>query len=201
MLAAVVLITGLALWLHWENQALMVTEIQVTCPDLPESFSGYRIAQISDLHNTEFGEDNHRLLAMMRQTKPDIIVLTGDLADSRKTDLEVAVAFGKEAAKIAPTYYVTGNHEERMFDYWKLRVGLYAGGVTLLENRAVSLEKNGETVTKNVSSDFFKLLLADILRFYNSGKTSFDTKQTLDIIKIREAVVAGKDKLGEWISL
>ena len=65
----------------------------------------------------------------------------------------------------------------------------------------INVEKNGETVTKNVSSDFFKLLLADILRFYNSGKTSFDTKQTLDIIKIREAVVAGKDKLGEWISL
>jgi hypothetical protein len=65
----------------------------------------------------------------------------------------------------------------------------------------INVEKNGETVTKNVASDFFKLLLTDILRFFNTGKPSFDTKQTLDIIKIREAVVAGKDKLGEWISL
>ena len=65
----------------------------------------------------------------------------------------------------------------------------------------INVEKNGETVTKNVSSAFFKLLLTDILRFYNTGKTSFDTKQTLAIIKIREAVIAGKDKLGEWITL
>ena len=147
LLAVAVLITGLALWLHWENQALGVTEIQVACPGLPSGFDGYRIAQISDLHNTEFGEDNSRLLAMLRQAKPDIIVLTGDLADSRKTDLDIAVAFGTEAAKIAPTYYVTGNHEERMFDYWKLRVALYNGGVTLLENRVVSLEKDGQTVS------------------------------------------------------
>lgn len=147
LLAAVVLITGVALWLHWENQALMVTEIQVTCPDLPESFDRYRIAQISDLHNTEFGENNERLLTMLRQTQPDIIVLTGDLVDSRRTDLDVSIAFSAEAAKIAPTYYVTGNHEERMIEYWKLRLGLYEGGVTLLENRAVSLEKDGETIT------------------------------------------------------
>lgn len=147
LLAAVVLITGLALWLHWENQALVATEIQVTCPDLPESFSGYRIAQISDLHNTEFGKDNERLLTMLRQTKPDMIVLTGDLVDSRKTNLEISIAFAAEAAKIAPTYYVTGNHEERMFDYWKLRAGLHDGGVTLLENRVVTLEKDGQSVS------------------------------------------------------
>lgn len=146
LLAAVVLITGMALWLHWENQALMVTEIQVTCPDLPESFDEYRIAQISDLHNTEFGENNERLLTMLRQTRPDIIVLTGDLVDSRRTDLDVSIAFAEEAVKIAPTYYVTGNHEERLLEYWKLRVGLHSAGVILLENRVVSLEKDGESI-------------------------------------------------------
>ena len=65
----------------------------------------------------------------------------------------------------------------------------------------INVEKNGQTVTKTVSSDFFKLLLADILRFYSTGEASFNTAQTLDIIKIREAVVLGKDRLGEWISL
>lgn len=147
LLAAVILVTGLALWLHWENQTLGVTEIQVTCPGLPANFDGYRIAQISDLHNTEFGENNERLLTMLQQTQPDIIVLTGDLVDSRKTDLEISIAFGVEAAKIAPTYYVTGNHEERMFDYWKLRAGLYDGGVILLENRSISLEKEGQSIS------------------------------------------------------
>ncbi len=62
-------------------------------------------------------------------------------------------------------------------------------------------EKNGETTKKAISGDFFKRLLADILRFFNSGEVSFDTAQTLDIIKIRGAVVEGKEKLGEWIAV
>ena len=49
--------------------------------------------------------------------------------------------------KIAPTYYVTGNHEERMLDYWKLRAALDREGVTLLENRVVTLEKDGASIS------------------------------------------------------
>ena len=65
----------------------------------------------------------------------------------------------------------------------------------------VLAEKNGETLRRPVKSSFFVLLLADILRFFNEGTASFDTAQTLDIIKIREAVVNGKERLGDWIVL
>ena len=61
-------------------------------------------------------------------------------------------------------------------------------------------EKNGTTSYKSMKSDFFKLLLTDILRFFKTGEVSFDTQQTLAIMKIREAVLLGKNTLGEWIS-
>ena len=62
-------------------------------------------------------------------------------------------------------------------------------------------KENGASVSRAVNSDFFKRLIADILAFFISGKTSFDTNETLEVIKIREGVVKGKAKLGEWIEL
>jgi predicted house-cleaning noncanonical NTP pyrophosphatase (MazG superfamily) len=60
---------------------------------------------------------------------------------------------------------------------------------------------NGTPVYKKMESDFFKNLLKDILRFYKTGEVSFDVNQTLSVMKIREAVIVGKTKLGEWIQL
>lgn len=59
----------------------------------------------------------------------------------------------------------------------------------------------GKPVYAKMQSDFFKNLLKDILRFYKTGEASFDVKQTLAVMKIREAVITGKNKLGEWIAL
>ena len=59
----------------------------------------------------------------------------------------------------------------------------------------------GRTIWKDIKSDFFKGLLADILCFYETGEVSFDCAQTLDVIQIREAVILGKQRLGEWITL
>ena len=71
---------------------------------------GYKIVHISDLHNTEFGKGNEQLLTLLKDSSPDIIVITGDIVDSRKTDVQVARDFINNASKIAPIYYVTGNH-------------------------------------------------------------------------------------------
>lgn len=61
--------------------------------------------------------------------------------------------------------------------------------------------KNDDSVYKNIGSDFFKNLLTDILRFYESGKISFDIQQTLYVMQVREAVIKGKDNLGSWQNL
>lgn len=149
LLAAVVLLAALILWLFWGNRALTVTHLTVESPRISVPFSGFRIAQVSDLHNAQFGPENQALLDLLRAEKPDLILLTGDLVDSRRTDLKVGIDFATRAAAIAPTYYVPGNHEARLSgaDNAALREGLEAGGVTVLENRLETLERDGARIT------------------------------------------------------
>lgn len=136
----------LVFWTIWGNTALMVSEILISSDRLPTSFSGYRIAHVSDLHNTEFGEDNETLLQMLSDCKPDIIVITGDLIDAQHTDIDIAISVSKEAIQIAPTYYVTGNHEASCPQYDTLKAGLESSGVTVLEDEITYLEREGETI-------------------------------------------------------
>lgn len=134
-------------WLLWGNTALMTSEFSVVSHYLPSGFEGFRIAQISDLHNAAFGRDNKRLLSVLEETDPDIIVLTGDLIDNRNLNLPVALSFAEKAAKIAPCYYVTGNHESRISELPQLLKGLKQAEVTVLRDEAVTLERKGDTIT------------------------------------------------------
>ena len=89
---------ALAIWTVWGNTALMVSTVSISSSRIPPAFSGFRIAQISDLHNAELGKDNSTLLRMLSESGPDIIVITGDLVDSTHTDIDTALSFAKEAA-------------------------------------------------------------------------------------------------------
>lgn len=134
-------------WIIWGNTALMVSELAIQNEKIPDSFDGFRIAQISDLHNAEFGEDNEKLIGVLKECKPDIILITGDLIDSRNTDIEIGISFAEKAVMIAPTYYVTGNHEARISEYEQLIEGIESAGVQILENESVVLEQSGECIT------------------------------------------------------
>ena len=142
-----ILLLVLAIWTIWGNTALMVNTITIASSRIPPAFSGFRIAQVSDLHNAEFGKDNSELLQMLSKTMPDIIVITGDLVDAQHTDMDIALNFVNEAAQIAPIYYVTGNHEASLPQYDKLRTGLEKIGAAVLEDKAIQVRHNGEKIT------------------------------------------------------
>ena len=135
------------------NTALMVNTITVSDSQIPSEFSGFRIAQVSDLHNAEFGEENAHLLNLLSESQPDIIAITGDLVDAQHTDIDTALSFVEKADRIAPVYYVTGNHEASLPQYDELKTGLEAAGVTILEDKAIQLEHNGGIVTLMGLSD------------------------------------------------
>lgn len=136
-------------WVAWGNTALELNEYQIKNENLPESFQGFRIAQISDLHNTEIGEENSRLLEIIQRAEPDIIVITGDAIDSYHTDVEVALQFIEKAVKIAPCYYVTGNHEARFSRevYLDFEKNIDGYGVEVLHDEAVMVERDGEHIS------------------------------------------------------
>lgn len=142
-----ILLLVLIVWTAWGNTALELNTYTVSSNELPDAFDGYRIAHVSDLHNAEMGEGNEKLLAMLRDAEPDIIAITGDMIDSRNTDVEVALNFAEKAMQIAPCYYVTGNHEARVSEYDELKAGLEACGVIVLENEREQIEMSGEFIT------------------------------------------------------
>ena len=145
VLAGILLV--LIVWTAWGNTSLELNTYTISSRELPDAFDSYRIAQVSDLHNAKFGDGNQRLLEILREAEPDMIAITGDLIDSRKTNIAVALAFAKEAVKIASCYYVSGNHEARVSEYQDLKTGLEEAGVTVLDDAQVKIEVSGESIT------------------------------------------------------
>lgn len=147
LIVSVLVILCIGIWTLWGNTALEVNEYEIMSDKIPEAFTGFRIAQVSDLHNAEFGEGNEKLIELLSQTDPDIIVITGDLIDSRHTDIEIALDFARQAIKLAPVYYVSGNHEARVREYEDLKMSLVEAGVIVLEDQKVQITREGESIT------------------------------------------------------
>ncbi len=139
-LLAALLLRGL-----WENTALETNTYLIEDSRIPSGFDGLRIAQVSDLHNGHMGPSNAQVLEALKAAEPDVILLTGDLIDSRHRDIAAVLEFAREAVKLAPVYSVTGNHEARG-GYAELQAGLEKAGVILVDNEKVRLHREGDTL-------------------------------------------------------
>lgn len=131
----------IVLFCIYQNNAISITEISYTSSKVPQEFEGYTIVHISDLHNKEFGENQGRLLKKITGASPDIIVIAGDLIDRRKYDLDTAMVFIEGAIKIAPIYYISGNHEAWSGDYENISARLQSSGVHILDDQKIELVK------------------------------------------------------------
>ena len=143
-----VIVTLIVILIVFSNYSVEITKHNVKSEKIPESFDGFRIVQVSDLHNAEFDKYNSTILAPIFHSEPDIIVITGDMIDSRNTDVDVAISFAQKAVNIAPVYFVNGNHESRVPEkYEELKQGLADAGVTILENTSADITVGDETIT------------------------------------------------------
>lgn len=137
------IVIALLLFCSYQNRHLETTYYTYKAEQLGADLEGYRIVQISDLHNVKFGKNNQKLVDRIRECEPDMIVLTGDLADSNHTNVDRAVQFVDEIVKICPVYYVTGNHEYWLekSEYDELMDGLVSAGVVILDNQVVEISR------------------------------------------------------------
>lgn len=144
--AAALIVLGWAL--VWGNTALVTANVLVCSNGIPEAFDAYRIVQISDLHDAQIGENNEKLIAMTAETEPDCIVLTGDFVDSSRFHPERSLSVAESLVKIAPVYYVSGNHEAILpdEDYQALTDGLRGLGVCVLEDESAELTRDGQSI-------------------------------------------------------
>ncbi len=145
----ILLVPLLAAFLYWQNSSLTVSQYEIPLDGLPEAFDGCRIVQLSDLHNKRFGKRQKRLLARVAACKPDYIMLTGDLADKRRTRDErflPARELCEGLIRIAPVFAAMGNHETEKKRVEKMSAVLQSCGAVVLVDKMAFLQRNGASL-------------------------------------------------------
>ncbi len=133
---------------------------QLAFNDLPESFNGLRIAQLSDIHSGSLDNPDavrHGLRELMSH-KPDMILLTGDLVNNFASEMDDYVdIFREELSAPLGMYAVMGNHDYGEYVQWDSDADRENNilavqdrykqiGFDLLNNESRQLEVNGETI-------------------------------------------------------
>jgi predicted MPP superfamily phosphohydrolase len=140
ILIIIIVISAISLYLS--NYCIKVSRYSVTDAEIPVSFDGYRIAQLSDIHGRNI---NDKILKAVNKAKPHIIVITGDLMDDEAQWASVSsLLYG--LLKAAPVYYVTGNHEWADTDTEDLLERIKQSGVTVLQNTYAKLTVGAESI-------------------------------------------------------
>lgn len=142
-LLLLILIMITAAYLVWQNNAIQVTQYDFNHSDVPDTFDGYTIVQVSDLHNKDFG---NQLTDKVREQNPDLIVVTGDVIDSNRTNIPVAIEALTKLIEMAPVYFVSGNHEVASEQYPELQAEMDAIGVINADDSALTLGRNGSEI-------------------------------------------------------
>lgn len=156
--------------LHHGNTAVTTTEYTLTSPALPPAFDGLRVAHITDLHNARLPG----LVPAVEQAAPDIICITGDMIDARRTNIPRALSTARQLMTVAPCYYVTGNHEDRIPTYPQFEDGLRALGVGVLLNERAALEREGAVLHILGASDPGRRTdFPEVLRTLKAGTEGF----------------------------
>jgi uncharacterized protein len=143
----IIYVAAFILFFYANNNLLGTTEYTVESGKLPEAFNGFRIVQVSDLHDATFGENQQRLVKKVKDAEPDAIFLTGDLIDSRRYNLQNSLDAVEQFVEIADVYYVTGNHEVAVNQIDEIYTALESLGVHILPNQSLEIERDGERLT------------------------------------------------------
>lgn len=152
-IAAVILAAASAFEIYREVHSFTVTRYNVTSPRLKGLRRETKVLFLSDLHNRIYGRNNKRLLQAVREEKPDLILIGGDMLVGKPDEpFDTALGFVRQLPSICPVYYTNGNHEERMKEetekygdaYTDYKKELEKCGVTFLENAIEYLNLNGQ---------------------------------------------------------
>lgn len=139
---------------------LEISRYEVKSQKLPESFDGFKIVQLSDLHGAEFGEDGMELVEKVKELEPDIIALTGDFVTD-EGDLAAVERLAARLVKLCPVYFISGNHEFGSGLAVKVRNILERAGVKYLSNEYLTISRGEDGILLGGVED--PLAYADML--------------------------------------
>lgn len=125
---------------------ISVTRYRYQNPEIKQSF---KIVDLTDLHNFQYGDENCRLINKVKNESPDVIFLTGDMlnADEERTDILMNLI--QQLVNIAPVYASLGNHE---IEYMQLSgnrnliAQMEEAGATVLDKKYIDIEIKNQKV-------------------------------------------------------
>ena len=139
--------TFIAGWLNYQNRHLTINNYQINSSAWPAILDGWRLVQISDLHNQAvYGPGNNKIITTVQELRPHAIMLTGDTFDGRVTNIPANLELISRLKEIAPVYYITGNHEFSNDDYFALTLAVQKAGATVLRDQILPIEESGTII-------------------------------------------------------
>lgn len=133
-------------FLWTEDKHIVTTNYTYRSKNIPKSFEGYKIVQVSDFHNAYLGRRSKHLLKAVEKAEPDAIVITGDIVDRRTPNLKRAAVLIEKITEIQETFYITGNHEAHYKHFNKLYDVIGRSDVRNITKHSAVLERNGEKI-------------------------------------------------------
>lgn len=106
-----------------------------------------KVVMLADLHGTEFGKENQRLIREIRKESPDFICMAGDMTVKNGKGTSSCLALCRELLSVCPVFYAIGNHEIRMENYQSYVTDLRRAGVTVLDNENAQLFIRGRQIS------------------------------------------------------
>lgn len=153
MLSFVVVFCASAGISYLRSDTISVTRYTHKSENIPKEFDGFKIVQLSDLHDAQFGEGQKDLLYRVRILEPDLIVLTGDMVDNEYSDLESFGALIRALSDIAGVCYVSGNNEAGLSNYDLVLETVRKNGGVALENKTIRYKRGNATLSVSGLSD------------------------------------------------
>ncbi len=139
--------------------AYQVRRVNLKFPNLPKSFDGFTIAQLSDIHSGSFDsiDEVKRGVQMVNDLNADLIAFTGDLVNGRTEEVLPFIDVFKALKAKHGVYSTKGNHDYGIYRQWpteqdrindqQLMDDVHEQmGFKLLKNEHAFIEKNGEQI-------------------------------------------------------
>lgn len=148
-----VLIFTLVLYTLWDNNRLIIVREDIIIDNLPDEFEDFKILQVTDLHEKEFGDNQKKLINIINSVDYDAIVFTGDILDSLESenyDSFYSLLDGISNKKNA--YFTPGNTDPEVYELDSKNNLVINEFVTGIEDRDVTLLESIETIKRGEAS-------------------------------------------------
>lgn len=146
MIIVALLIIGCIVFSIWQNNSIVISNFNYNSAIVPEEFNNFKIVHISDLHNKVFGKEQDKLIDKVEDLEPDIIVITGDLIDRRRYNLEKSMYFINASVEMAPVYYVSGNHEAWSGRFSEIEERLIEASVKIIDDSETEIRRGNSSI-------------------------------------------------------